>query len=111
MGGGVWGGGMVFNATFNNISVNIVAVSFIGRGNLSIRGGGGPSSSLQVTDKLYHILFKIIIYFLINLLWKTRDLTISTATMITKPSMPPVKYHIVFDLGDHWDFIGLISET
>jgi hypothetical protein len=30
--------------------------------------------------------------------------------MITKPIMPPVKYHIVFDLGDPWEIIGLISE-
>ena len=86
-----------------------MAVSFIGGGNQSTRGK--PSTFLQVTDKLYHILFKIIIYYLINLLRKTRDLTISTATMITKPIMPPVKYQIVFDLGDPWEIIGLISET
>ena len=30
--------------------------------------------------------------------------------MITEPIMPPVKYHIVFDLGDPWEIIGLISE-
>ena len=49
---------------------------------------------------------------MINLLRKTRYLTISTATMITEPIMPPpIKYHIVFDHGDPWEIIGLISET
>jgi hypothetical protein len=42
------------SATLNNISVNIVAVSFCGGGNQSTRGK--PSTFLQVTDKLYHIL-------------------------------------------------------
>jgi hypothetical protein len=36
---------MVFNATFNNISV--ISVSFI---------GGGNHQPAQVTDKLYHIM-------------------------------------------------------
>ena len=31
--------------------------------------------------------------------------------MITEPIMPPIKYHIVFDLDDPWEIIGLISET
>jgi hypothetical protein len=46
---------MVFNATFNNISVTyIVAVSFIGGGNWRIRKTTTDLS--QVTDKLYHIV-------------------------------------------------------
>jgi hypothetical protein len=43
---------MMFNATFNNISV-IVAVSFIGGGNRSTQRKN--TDLLQVTDKLYHI--------------------------------------------------------
>ena len=41
---------MVFNATFNNISViqMYCVVSFI--------GGGKTTDLLQVTDKLYHIM-------------------------------------------------------
>jgi hypothetical protein len=44
---------MVFNATFNNISV--VAVSFIGGVN-QIEYPEKTSDLSQVTDKLYHIM-------------------------------------------------------
>ena len=47
---------MVFNATFNNISVTqmyVVAVSFIGGEN------HWPRCLSQVTDKLYHIMLTI----------------------------------------------------
>jgi hypothetical protein len=47
----LWVRVMVFNATFNNISVNIVAVSFIGEGNQE-----KTTDLSQVTDKLYHIM-------------------------------------------------------
>jgi len=40
----------VFNATFNNISVYIVTVKFVGAGNRS------TTDLSQVTDKLYHIM-------------------------------------------------------
>jgi len=40
---------VVFDATFNNISVNIMMVSFI--------GGELTTDLPQVTDKLYHITF------------------------------------------------------
>jgi hypothetical protein len=45
---------MVFNATFNNISVTlyILMVSFIGGRNWSTQTTDLP----QVTDKLYHIM-------------------------------------------------------
>ena len=43
--------GMVFNATFNNISL-ILAVSFIGAGNWSTRGKA--TDLPQVTDKLLY---------------------------------------------------------
>jgi len=46
---------MVFNATFNNISViSCMVVSFIGGGNRSIRKK--TTDLPQDTDKLYHIL-------------------------------------------------------
>jgi hypothetical protein len=45
---GVWV--MVFNATFNNISV-ILWLSFIGGGNPE-----KPTDLPQVTDKLYHMM-------------------------------------------------------
>jgi hypothetical protein len=44
---------MVFNATFHNISVIIVPISFFGGGNWSTRIK--PDLS-QVTDKFYHIM-------------------------------------------------------
>ena len=43
---------IVFNATFSNISVNIVAVSFIGGGEYPEKTTDLP----QVTDILYHIM-------------------------------------------------------
>jgi hypothetical protein len=42
----------VFNATFNNISVYVMVVSFIGGRNLE-----KTTKLSQVTDKLYHILY------------------------------------------------------
>jgi hypothetical protein len=44
---------MVFNATFNNITVIIVAVSFIGGGN---RYPEKTTDLSYITDKLYHIM-------------------------------------------------------
>ena len=44
----------MFNATFNNISVIIVEVSFIGTGNLEYQEK--TTDLPQVTDKLYHIM-------------------------------------------------------
>ena len=48
---------MVFNATFNNISVKIVAVSFIGGENQEYLEKTTDLS--QVTDKLYHIMYQV----------------------------------------------------
>jgi len=45
---------MMFNATFNNISVISGAVSFIGGGNRSYPVK--TTDLAQVTDKLYHIM-------------------------------------------------------
>jgi hypothetical protein len=61
---------MVFNATFNNISVfsYIVVVSCIGGGNWRQEKTFDLS---QVTDKLYHMLYQV------HLAWAGFEITLS----------------------------------